>query len=359
MVLLPQWVALTMERLYSSRIDQKTAPKTSLHCNWRNNVGMDRLQSMRVFQQVVDEGGFAAAARKLELTPAAVTRLVGDLERHLGVRLLQRTTRRLSLTPAGEAYLGRLRVILSDIDEADGMARAESREMSGTIRILAQPVIATHIVAPAIAAFQQRHPDVVLEIHAADVIDPNVEDYDLTVVTGGMPIHSTAIVRTIIESVAVFCAAPDYLRRHGEPVTPQDLQKHRCLRLRTPGLRLRAMTLMDPTQADRTLEIEVPAVVSANHTDTLLRATVDGAGISSQPADLIAPLLESGELKRLLAPWITNRISLVAALPSRKYMPARTRAFLEHLVEATRRTLAGAGMASAGVPGVEGEGAGR
>src|SRR3982751_5891607 len=141
---------------------------------------MDRLQSMRVFQQVVDEGGFAAAARKLELTPAAVTRLVSDLEKHLGVRLLQRTTRRLSLTPAGEAYLGRLRGIPSDIEEGDGGVQAHSREMSGTVRILAQPVVATHIIAPAIPEFHRLHPEVVLELHVHDAVDPNVEDYDLT-----------------------------------------------------------------------------------------------------------------------------------------------------------------------------------
>src|SRR5438309_10120770 len=97
---------------------------------------MDRLQSMRVFQQVVDEGGFAAAARKLDLTPAAVTRLVADLEKHLRARLLQRTTRRLALTPAGEAYLGRLRHILGEIEEADTLAQAQSLDMRGTVRVL-------------------------------------------------------------------------------------------------------------------------------------------------------------------------------------------------------------------------------
>jgi DNA-binding transcriptional LysR family regulator len=307
---------------------------------------MDRLQSMRVFQQVVDEGGFAAAARKLDLTPAAVTRLVSDLEKHLGVRLLQRTTRRLSLTPAGEVYLNRLRAILGDIDEADAMAHAHSREMSGTVRVLALPVVATHIIAPAIPEFQRQYPEVVLELHVQDAVDPNVEDYDLTVVNGTIALQSSAIVRTIIESEAVFCAAPAYLERYGEPASPQDLVAHRCLRLRTPGMRLRAMTLIDPTQQDRVLEVEVPAMVHANHTDTLLRATVHGAGISSQPLDLIAPLLKSGHLRRVLAPWITNRLSLVVALPSRKFMPARTRAFVDHLVESTRRMMSG--LASAG-----------
>jgi DNA-binding transcriptional LysR family regulator len=309
---------------------------------------MDRLQSMRVFQQVVDEGGFAAAARKLELTPAAVTRLVGDLERHLGVRLLQRTTRRLSLTPAGEVYLNRLRPILGEIDEADAMAHAHSREMSGTVRVLALPVVATHIIAPAVADFQRLYPEVTLELHVHDVVDPNVEDYDLTVVNSLFPVHSTAIVRTIIESQAVFCASPAYLLAHGEPKVPEDLKHHRCLRLRAPGMRLRPMTLIDPTADDRELVVEVPAVVSANHTDTLLRATVDGAGISSQPADLIAPLLKNGELRRVLAPWITNRLQLLAALPSRKFMPARTRAFLDHLVDHTRRLVSGLGMTEDG-----------
>jgi DNA-binding transcriptional LysR family regulator len=304
---------------------------------------MDRLQSMRVFQQVVDEGGFAAAARKLDLAPAVVTRLVGDLEKHLGVRLLQRTTRRLTLTPAGAAYLGRLRAILGEIDEADAMAHAHSREMSGTVRILTSPALATHLLAPAVAEFQRRYPEVVLDIHVEDVADPNVEDYDLAVVNDLLPIHSTAIVRTIHHAEAIFCAAPSYLERFGEPAVPEDLQRHRCLRLRMPGMRLRPMALIDPTQGDRQRVVEVPAVLMANHTDTLLRATVDGAGISSQPIDLVAPMLKNGQLRRVLAPWITTRISLVAALPSRKFLPARTRAFVEHLAEHARENLAGLG----------------
>jgi DNA-binding transcriptional LysR family regulator len=313
-------------------------------------TSMDRLQSMRVFQQVVDEGGFASAARKLDLTPAAVTRLVGDLEKHLGVRLLQRTTRRLSLTPAGEVYLSRLRHILSDIDEADAVAHAHSREMSGTVRVLSMPVVATHIIAPAVPEFQRQYPEVVIELHEQEILDPNVEDYDLTVVNGAVPLLSSAIVRTIIESQAVVCAAPDYLQRHGVPRTPDDLRRHRCLRLRVPGTRLRVMKLLDPTDNDREIEVEVPVVMSANNTDTLLRATLAGTGVSSQPADLIAPMLKSGHLQRVLAPWITNRISLVAALPTRKFMPARTRAFLDHLVESTRRTMSGLGVTDAPLP---------
>jgi DNA-binding transcriptional LysR family regulator len=309
---------------------------------------MDRLQSMRVFQQVVDEGGFAAAARKLDMAPAVVTRLVGDLERHLGVRLLQRTTRRLALTPAGEAYLSRLRGILSEIEEADEMANAHSREMTGTVRILSLPVIAAHIVAPAVAQFQRRYPEVVLEVFVQDAADPDVEDYDLALLIDAGQIHGSAVVRTISHSKAVFCASPGYLQQHGEPRAPQELAQHRCLRLRTPGARLRALAMFDPTDGDRAVEVEVNTVMTANHVDTLLRATLDGAGICNLPANLVAASLKSGELKRVLAPWITHRLRLVAALPSRKFMPARTRAFLDFMAEFAQETVKGLGVEEAG-----------
>jgi DNA-binding transcriptional LysR family regulator len=146
----------------------------------------------------------------------------------------------------------------------------------------------------------------------------------------------------------VLCASPDYLARFGEPGAPEELRKHRCLRLRTPALRGRTLAWIDPTRSDRRLEVEFTAVMSANPPDTLMRATIAGAGagISSQPVDLVAPLLKSGALRRVLAPWITNRLRLVAALPSREFIPARARAFLDHLVDHTRRSLSGLGVAT-------------
>lgn len=299
---------------------------------------------MRVFQQVVDEGGFAAAARKLDLAPAVVTRLVSDLEQHLGARLLQRTTRRLSLTQAGETYLERLRGILAEIDEADAQAQAETQEMSGTVRVLAPPVAATHTLAPAIAGFQKLHPAVRVDVHVEDSPDPAVHEFDLAVLNSTAHIDPNVIARPIILSQAVFCAAPDYLERHGEPKVPEDLLRHRVLRLRTPSVRLGPMRLLDPSNKDRMLELDVPAAMTANHTDTLLRVTLEGGGISSQPIDLLAPLLSTGRLQRVLAPWITARLALVAALPSRKYMPSRTRAFMDYLIEHSRKTVQGLGI---------------
>lgn len=299
---------------------------------------------MRVFQAVVDEGGFAAAARKLDLAPAVVTRLVGDLEQHLGVRLLNRTTRRLSLTQAGEIYLARLRVILSEIDEARAAVQEHSREMSGSIRVLAPPAAARHVIAPVATAFQRVHPAVMIEVVVGDNAHPAVEDYDLTVVAEGAHMDADVIVRTIIASQTIFCASPEYLARQGTPAAPQDLQHHRVLRLRPPRTRLRPMKLFDCQAMERSVEVDVRPVMTATELDTLLRATLDGAGISAQPVELVASLLRSGQLRRVLAPWISERIRLVAVLPSREFMPLRTRAFLDFLVAYSRDAVAGLGI---------------
>jgi DNA-binding transcriptional LysR family regulator len=305
---------------------------------------MDRLQSMRVFQQVVEEGGFAAAARKLDLSPAVVTRLVVDLEQHLHVRLLQRTTRRLSLTQAGETYLQRLRPILAEIDEADAQVQAESQEMRGTVRVLAPPVAATHTLAPAIIAFQKLHPHVDVEVQVEDSPEPAVHEYDLAVLSSASRLDAEIIARPIIVSRSVFCAAPDYLKRHGTPNVPEDLLGHRMLRFRASGARPGPVRLLDPRNKDSRLELDLPCVLTANHTDTLLRATLEGGGICSLPVDLLAPLLASGAVERVLAPWITAQLKLVAAIPSRKFMPLRTRAFMDHLIAHARHAMQGLGL---------------
>ena len=168
-----------------------------------------------------------------------------------------------------------------------------------------------------------------------------MHDYDLAVLSSAAALDSSVIVRPIVVSQTVFCASPEYLRGHGEPMAPEDLLQHRCLRLRLAGSRLGPLRLIDPTRQDHEIELDVPAALVANHTDTLVRATLDGGGISSQPIDLLAPMIRAGRLKRVLSPWITARVAMVAALPSRQYMPARTRAFVDCLVEHTRSLIDG------------------
>jgi DNA-binding transcriptional LysR family regulator len=298
---------------------------------------MDRLMSMRVFQRVIDEGGFAAAARALDMSPAVVTRLVADLEDHLGTRLLHRTTRRLSLSDAGETYLGRVRAILQDIDEAHVMASAHTKELAGVLRVLAPPVLATHVLAPLLADFRQLYPKIRLDITVESFKEPPIEDYDITLLATDASFDGDVIARKIVSSEAIFVASPAYLRRKGTPLAPADLAQHEYLRMKAPGLHPRVLHLFN---ADQQLDLELEPVIWANHPDTLLRAALDGAGITSTTVNLVASSLASGALVRVLSPWITGQLTLYAALPSRKFMPQRTRVFLDYLTELARLHMA-------------------
>jgi DNA-binding transcriptional LysR family regulator len=297
---------------------------------------MDRLLAMRVFEKVVAEGGFAAAARSLELSPPVVTRLVSELEDHLGARLLHRTTRRLSLTDAGQAYLARVRPILQDVQEAEAVASAHTEALAGKLRLHAPPVLATNLIAPLIAPFRQLHPEVQLELEVESVTEPPYEEFDLTFVAVAQDFDAAVVARKVIESEAILVAAPSYVRRRGQPRSPGQLPQHDGLKLRNAALRSRVWRLWCPSAPQEALEIEVQPVLLANHTDTLLRAALDGAGIASMPLDLAAPHLASGALVRVLSPWITGHGTVYAVLPSRRFIPQRTRVFLDFVVERTQ-----------------------
>jgi DNA-binding transcriptional LysR family regulator len=293
---------------------------------------MDRLQSMRAFEQVVTESGFAASARKSGLSPATVTRLVRDLEDHLGVRLLQRSTRRLALTPAGEAYLDRVRGILGDIDAAEEAVHNHAREMCGSVRVASLPGMATHLVAPAIAEFRRLHPKVTIELHSDVLAYRSIEGHDITLLTDHVPLPAGAVARPVVRSESIYCASPDYLRRHGALHAPQELLQHAFIRVMLPGLPSSPLRFLHETEPDRVEEVSVAPVLCCNDHEAVLRSTVEGAGISSQALQVAAPLLRSGRLQRVLAPWLAERFTLLACFASRRYVPTRTRAFLDHLI---------------------------
>lgn len=303
---------------------------------------MDRLMSMRVFQTVIDQGGFSAAARALDMSSAAVTRLIADLEEYLGTRLLHRTTRRVSLSPAGETYLGRVRDILQDIDAAHEAASSQTHELSGVLRVLAPPVLASHVLAPLVAGFNAKYPDITLHIDVETFKEPPIEDYDVTLLPTEGHFDADIIARKVSSTEAVLVASPQYLQRMGAPASPKDLGSHDILRLKLPGQVHTQWRLLNADDADAVQEVVVRPKLLANHSDTLLRAAMDGAGITSAPVDLVAPLLNSGALVRVLAPWIAGRLSMYAALPSRKFLPERTSVFLDYLIEQTRQQSANA-----------------
>ncbi|NYT86395.1 LysR family transcriptional regulator [Pollutimonas harenae] len=297
---------------------------------------MDRLLAMQVFERVANESGFAAAARSLDMSPPVVTRLVAELEGHLGTRLFQRTTRKVSLTDAGVAYLACVRQILQDVDEADALAIAHTNRLAGRLRLHTLPVLASYVVAPLLPEFRRRHPGIVIELEVESYRDPSIEDFDITLLGTDASFDANIVARRIVESDVILVASPEYVERKGAPQRPEDLVQHDCLRLKRPDGSLRAWRMWRCQSPDQVVERDVEAVLVANHTDTLLRAAIDGAGITSIALDIAAPYLTRGDLVRVLSPWVTGRLAMYAAVPSRKFIPQRSRVFLDYLVEQIR-----------------------
>lgn len=315
---------------------------------------MDRLLSMRVFQRVVDEGGFAAAARAMELSPAAVTRLIGDLEAHLGTRLIQRTTRRISLTDAGETYLDSLRAILREIEDAEAAAVASTRELHGTLHVLATPVLATHLLAPRVGRWRARHPGLMIDV----AVDPfplsRVEAFDVTLMLLEDSVDLNVAARALAHTDMILCAAPSYLKRSGTPVTPDELAGHAYLKFpwhQTTGHSARRLRLQRREGGMPPVEVDMPVALQSASFDVLFRAAIEGAGIAVLSTALAAPQLESGALVHLLPDWIFGRFTIYAALPSRKLLPARTKALLDFLgaPPAVRPGVGAAGATAAAV----------
>ena len=292
---------------------------------------MDRLQCLRVFQAVVDSGGFAAAARQLDLSAPTVTRMVADLEATLGVQLLHRTTRRVSLTEEGARYLERVRRILADLDEADADIAQRSRTVAGTLRVLSTPVLASVLVAPLVPALLQHHPQLRLELDVQAYALPAVEEHDVALFVAEPSIDTALIARRIASGVSALVAAPTYLAQTPALASPADLVRHALLRYRPPGQRSRAWRLWRLDQRGDVIEVTAPGVVASNHIESLLAIALGGAGVLSVSLDLVADRLAAGELVRVLPQWVTDEWSLYAALPARRHVPLRTRAFLEAL----------------------------
>jgi DNA-binding transcriptional LysR family regulator len=297
---------------------------------------MDQLRAIKVFVRVIDEGSFAAAARALDLAPAVVTRLVAELEDHLGTRLLNRTTRRLALTEIGEAYLERARRILADVDEAAALAASATQEVRGLLRVLCPPAIAVHQLAKHLPKFHRDYPAVTLEITSPGPVETVDDSYDLTIWLAREALDGDFVARRLARSEFIMCASPDYLDQRGRPQHPAELKNHDALVPPTPTL-MRGLTLQrgDGAGAEEMLLPLVPskAALSTTHMDTNYAAALHGLGVAGLPSFMVEDALLEQALERVLPQWRLFSTTLWAGMPTRKYVPARTRAFLDFLLE--------------------------
>ena len=297
---------------------------------------MDRLHSMRVFSRVIEQGSFARAARELNLSPAVVTRLVADLEEHLGARLINRTTRRLSLTDTGELYLERVRHILTEVEEAEALATAATSDPRGHLRVLCPPAFAVHQIAKHLPKFHAQYPRVTLELSVPGVVETVDETFDVTILTEGRrPLDGSFVARRLARSEVIACASPEYLDQRGRPQHPRDLATHDSM---VPSFLREVIWHRGPEGEEDSPSESVTLVPPRSalitvHTDKMYAAALAGLGITGLPSFVAEDALLENALERVLPQWHLLTTTLYAAMPSRKHVPARTRAFVDFLVK--------------------------
>lgn len=290
---------------------------------------MDTIDQIRAFLAVVDAGSFAGGARRLDLSPQLVSKYVARLEERLGARLLQRSTRRLSLTEAGRAYSDRSRQLLADFDELENTVGDLTARPHGRLRINAPMSFGVAHLPRAIAAYQAREPAVEIELALNDrIVDIVGEGYDLAIRIARLD-DSTLVSRRLATVRLALCAAPAYLSARGEPRTPAELEKHDCLVYDyAPDRRRWRMT-----RGDETSQVTIRGRFSANNGDALLHAALAGAGIVLQPTFIVGDALREGRLVPVLPAWNVEPLSLYAMYAHRQYLSAKVRSFVDHLAD--------------------------
>ncbi|RZL03622.1 MAG: LysR family transcriptional regulator [Rubrivivax sp.] len=300
---------------------------------------MDRLQSMQIFCRVIDLNGFAAAARDLDLSPSVITRLINELEEHLGSRLINRTTRKLVLTEAGERYLEHVRRILADVAQVEAEVGSDTAEPRGLLKVLAPPAFASRQLAPVLPRFRTQYPHISIDLSAPGMVETLDENFDVSIIgIRGKPLDGNFVARQLAHSTVVLCASPDYLARRGKPALPVDLLQHDMLSPKLPcELTFYPTSDGEALPQDGLKSVSVPLnlsspVLSTSHLDTSYAAVLAGLGIGGFPSYVIGQALMQGTLVRVLPQWQLFQLGIYAAIPSRRHLPARTRAFLDFLV---------------------------
>jgi len=290
---------------------------------------MDRLISMSVFVTVVEQGNFTAAAEQLQLSRASASKHITALENCLGGRLLNRTTRRISLTEAGHAYYERCKQILEDVAEAECVVTGFSSEPRGLLRINAPMSFGTKQFADIVAHFCQAHPAIDVELSLNDrIVDVIEEGYDLSIRITQLK-DSSLIARKLAPCHIVLCASPDYLNTHGRPVQPDDLNRQTCLHYAyfEGG---KNWVLNGPDGEHR---IRIRPQLTANNGEVLYAAARQGLGIALLPTFIVGDAIRAGDLEVILPAYQTLEINIYAVYASRQHLSAKVRAFIDFAAE--------------------------
>jgi DNA-binding transcriptional LysR family regulator len=291
---------------------------------------MDKFLEMQVFAAVVDAGSFVKAVDALHLSKAATSRHVSELESRLGVRLLHRTTRKLSLTKEGEVFHARCKELLAEVEEAEAEMTAHAGEAVGLLKVNVPVSFGLIHLAPLWGEFMQRHPKVTLEVTLTDrLVDLVDEGYDLAVRIARLP-SSSLISRKLTSTRMVLCASPRYLQAHGTPKHPQEIAQQAVM----------AYTLLATGEhwefqgPEGPVTVKVTPRLRTNSGETCCAAALQHQGIVLQPSFLVAEHLKSGALVELMPQYKAGELGIFAVYPTRKHVTPKVRVLIEFLLEA-------------------------
>lgn len=287
---------------------------------------MDRINAMRAFIHVVQDGSFTRAADRLDTSPQLVSKYVSQLEQHLQVRLMNRTTRRVNLTEAGARYFESARQVLADIDDLESQIGDLQPEASGLLRVSAPVSFAIHHMEPLLRGFRQAHPGVEVDLQLNDrKVDIIEEGFDIALRIGRLK-SSSLIAKRVAPVRLVFCASPAYLQQYGEPQRPEDLQHHQYLHysyLDSSAIPALHKWFSGSNSARR--------VMMSNNGDVLVSAATSGAGIVLQPTFLTGPAIREGKLKVLLRDYEPEPMALYVVYAHRQLIASKVRSFVDFI----------------------------
>jgi DNA-binding transcriptional LysR family regulator len=294
---------------------------------------MDQLQAMRAFSRVVEAGSFTRAANSLSMPNATLSKLVRELEAHLGVRLLQRTTRRVTVTPDGQAYYASATRLLRDLEDMDGRFNAQGRQPHGHLRVDIGGSTARDVLIPLLPEFLARYPDIRIDLGVSDRPADLIEDNIDCVIRGGPLQTSSLVARSLGQAEMLTCASPAYLKRFGIPSYPEELANGHRLVAYLTAQQGRAIPFRFQRDG-QLLELKAERYIGINESNAHTAACVAGLGLIQTFRYAAAEALENGTVVEVLARWPPPRFPFHVLYPQNRHVSQRLRAFIDWLVEA-------------------------
>jgi LysR family transcriptional regulator, regulator for bpeEF and oprC len=291
---------------------------------------MDKLKSLMIFLRSAQHQSFSEAARQLSMSPSAVSRAVARLEDDLGIRLLQRTTRSLTLTEDGMMFYQRCQQILDDLEAVELEVKQSQSQPKGTLRLNFSIALGKMYIAPQLGNLAAQYPELLFHVSFSDRLSDIIEEGIDATVRVGASSDSRLIMQVLGTAYPVTCAAPSYLKQMGIPQTPQEIAKHRCVNFILPQSGREISWKFQ--QNGNSIILPVPSYLQFDYAEALLEAAISGAGIIQAPKYIVARAIHRGQLQPILANYVSLEGTMIAIVyPQKKYLSAKVRVFIEFM----------------------------